>query len=70
LRKKQGKTSVRVAEEWPVGTMKTEYTEQNIHNNKNIQQEYIIYKIKQKHTKYTTMYIVTKKMEAKEHERM
>jgi hypothetical protein len=35
----------------PAGTMKTEYTEQNIHNNK----KYIIYKIEQKHTKHTTI---------------
>jgi len=33
LRKKNGKTSVRVAEGLPVGTMKTEYTDQSIHNN-------------------------------------
>jgi hypothetical protein len=31
---KHGKTSVRVAEECQLGTMKTEYTEQNIHNDK------------------------------------
>ena len=35
LRKKHGKTSVRVGEECQLGMMKTEYTEQNIHNNKN-----------------------------------
>jgi hypothetical protein len=35
LRKKHGKTSVRVAEECHLGTMKIEYTEQNIYNNKN-----------------------------------
>jgi uncharacterized integral membrane protein len=35
LRKKHGKTSVGV-ERVPVGTMKTEYTEQNIYINKNI----------------------------------
>ena len=35
LRKKHGKTSVRVAEEYQLGTMKTEYIEQNIQNNKN-----------------------------------
>ena len=35
LRKKHGKPSVRVAEEYQLGTMKTEYIEQNIHNNKN-----------------------------------
>jgi hypothetical protein len=40
-----------------VGTMKTEYTEQNIHNNKNtsvtvrMHEKYITYKVKQKHTK-------------------
>jgi hypothetical protein len=34
-RKMHGKTSVRVAEECQLGTMKTEYTEQNIRNNKN-----------------------------------
>ena len=33
LRKKHGKTSVRIAERMPVGTMKTEYTEQSIYNN-------------------------------------
>ena len=35
LRKRHGKTSVRVARRVPAGLMKTEYTEQNIHNNKN-----------------------------------
>ena len=35
LRKKYGKPSVRVAEEYQLGAMKTEYIEQNIHNNKN-----------------------------------
>jgi len=32
---KHGKTSVRVAEECQLGTMKTEYTEQSVHNDKN-----------------------------------
>jgi len=36
------------------------------HNDK----KYIIYKIKQKHTKHTTTYTVIKKMETKEHEGM
>jgi len=35
LREKHEKNSVRVTEECQLGTMKTEYTEQNIHNNKN-----------------------------------
>ena len=35
LTKKHGEPSVRVAEECQLGTMKTEYTEQNIHNDKN-----------------------------------
>jgi hypothetical protein len=35
LRKKHGKTSVRVAGECQVGTMEREYTEQRIHRNKN-----------------------------------
>jgi len=30
----------------------------------------MIYKIKQKHTKYTIIYTMIKKMEPKEHERM
>jgi len=34
LREKHGKTSVRVAEECQLA-LKTEYTEQNIHNDKN-----------------------------------
>jgi len=50
----------------------TEYTERNIHNNKNknITIKYIIYKIKHKHTKHTTMYTMIKKIEPKEYERM
>jgi hypothetical protein len=39
----------------------TEYPEQNIHKNKNrwtLQLEYVIYKIKQKHTSHTTVYSI------------
>ena len=35
LRKKQGKNLSQDSRNVPVGMMKTEYTEQNIHNNKN-----------------------------------
>ena len=50
--------------------MKTENTEQNIHSNKNtdITIKYIIYKMKQKRTKHTTIYTMIK-MEPKEYER-
>jgi len=40
----------------------TEHTKQNIHNSK----KYVIYKIKHKHTKHTTLYIMIKKIEPKE----
>jgi hypothetical protein len=46
----------------------TEHTKQNIHNNKNtinITIKYIIYKIKQKHTKHTTIYTMIKKWKPK-----
>jgi hypothetical protein len=35
LRKRHGKTLSQGSRRMPVGTIKTEYTEQNIHNNKN-----------------------------------
>ena len=45
----------------PVGK---EYTEQSVHVNKyiNITKEYIIYRIKQKYTKHTTIYTMIKKI--------
>ena len=46
LRKKHGKTSLRVARRVPVGTMKTEYTEQNIHNNNKNLVIYIVFERK------------------------
>jgi len=60
LRKKHGKTSVRVAEEcqlawWKQNTQNREHITIRIHkyNNKN-------YRIKQKHTKHTTTYTMRK----------